>query len=208
MMRRQIIHSVENGIEAAAQLRKSEAIAFIEQVALLLVNTFRSGGKVLIAGNGGSLCDAMHFAEELTGFFRQKRAALPAIALADPGHMSCVANDIGFAEVFARGVEAHGQPGDVFVGLTTSGNSPNIIRAVAEAERKGLTTVAFLGKEGGKLKGAVDHELIIAGFSTSDRIQEAHMLAIHTIIEMVEYELFSDHLSQEEESGAVVALSH
>jgi len=116
---------------------------------------------------------------------------LPAIALADPGHLTCVGNDHGFDEVFARGVEAHGKRGDLFVGLTTSGDSPNMIRAFEEAKGRGLCTVALLGKGGGKLKGVADHELIVEGFATSDRIQEAHMLAIHTIIEMIETLLFS-----------------
>jgi D-sedoheptulose 7-phosphate isomerase len=145
---------------------------------------------LLIAGNGGSLCDAMHFAEELTGQFRKKRAALPAIALSEPGHLTCTANDMGYDEVFARGVEAFGKPGDLFVGLTTSGNSPNIVRAFEEAKKRGLKTVSFLGKSGGALKGVADFEMLIKNFNTSDRIQEVHMAAIHIIIEAMEYELF------------------
>ncbi len=190
-MKESILDSVNEGCLAAAQLRSPEALSFIEGVSRAMADTFDAGGKVLVAGNGGSLCDAMHFAEELTGQFREKRRALPAIALSDPGHMSCTANDMGFEEVFARGIEAFGQTGDLFVGLTTSGNSPNIIRAFEVAADRGLTSVAFLGKDGGMLKGAADHELIIRG-KTSDRIQEAHMLAIHIIIEMCEKILFYD----------------
>jgi D-sedoheptulose 7-phosphate isomerase len=128
----------------------------------------------------------MHFAEELTGFFRQKRKAFPAIALSDPAHMSCVANDTSYDQVFARGVEAYGVAGDIFIVLTTSGNSSNIVAAVKQAQSMGLSTIAFLGKTGGQLKGVADLEWIVSGFATSDRIQEAHMTAIHIIIEMVE----------------------
>lgn len=182
--------SIDNCLEAVRQLTLPPSVVFIENTARLISEAFVQGNKVIIAGNGGSLCDAAHFAEELTGFFREKRRALPAIALADPGHITCTANDAGFEWVFSRGVEAYGKPGDVFVGLTTSGNSPNIVHAFRAAKEVGLKTVAFLGKGGGKLKGVADLELIIEGVKTSDRIQEAHMAAIHIIIEMVERLLF------------------
>lgn len=191
-MRDKILHAVNDSISAVEQLQQSQALQFIEEVSQELAEAFRSGNKIIIAGNGGSLCDATHFAEELTGYFRGPRAALPAIALAEPGHITCTANDLGFDWIFSRGVEAYGKAGDVFVGLTTSGNSPNIIKAFETAEARGLTTVAFLGKGGGALKGVADYELMIDGFSTSDRIQEAHMAAIHIIIEMVEMRLFSE----------------
>ena len=178
--------SVEDAIKAVSQLKKPEALTFIKNVAQCLAAAFNSGNKLLIAGNGGSLCDAMHCAEELTGQFRQKRKALPAIALSEPGHLTCVSNDMGYDEVFARAIEAYGKPGDVFMGLTTSGNSPNLIKAFNKAKELQLTTVAFLGKTGGKLRGIADLELIIEDFNTSDRIQEAHMTAIHIIIEMIE----------------------
>jgi D-sedoheptulose 7-phosphate isomerase len=190
-MQQNILTSVRDSVAAVNQLSNPEALAFIEQFAELLTQTFRSGNKIIIAGNGGSLCDAMHFAEELTGYFRHPRPALPAIALSDPSMMSCTANDSSFEQVFARGVEAYGKPGDVFIGLTTSGNSPNIIRAIETAQARGLTTVAFLGRDGGKLKGVADLELIIHSFTTSDRIQEAHMAAIHITIEQVESLLFT-----------------
>lgn len=183
--------SVRDAVSAVKQLESLESLMFIENVAILLTETFRSGNKVIVAGNGGSLCDASHFAEELTGMFRSYRAALPAIALSEPGHITCVGNDLGFDKIFSRGVEAYGKTGDVFVGLTTSGNSKNIIEAVNISKKLGLKTIAFLGKDGGKLKGIADLELLIHGFSTSDRIQEAHMAAIHIIIEMVETLLFA-----------------
>jgi len=189
-MQTKILQSVDDGVRAIEFLKKPESLVFIQNAARMISECFKNGNKLLIAGNGGSLCDAMHFAEELTGIFRYKRKALPAIALSDPGHLSCMANDIGYHDVFSRGVEALGREGDVFVALTTSGNSQNIVLAVEMAKAMGLTTISFLCKTGGKLKGVSDLEWIIQGFSYSDRIQEAHMTAIHIIIEMIEHELF------------------
>lgn len=194
-MRERILTSVQDSVNALRQLSEPHALTFIQQFAEVLAHCFQSGNKVIIAGNGGSLCDAAHFAEELTGYFRKPRAALPAIALNDPGHITCTANDSSFDLVFSRGVEALGKPGDIFVGLTTSGNSPNIVKAVEAAQQRGLTTVTFLGKSGGKLKGVADLELLITGCETSDRIQEAHMVAIHIVIEMAEYLLHSQTLA-------------
>jgi D-sedoheptulose 7-phosphate isomerase len=191
-MKQTIQNSLNAGREAIDQLCSSENINFINDIAVALANCFQNGGKLIVAGNGGSLCDAAHFAEELTGVFRMLRPALPAIALSDAGHLTCVGNDLGFDWVFARGVEAYGKPEDIFVGLTTSGNSQNIINAVQKAKELGLKTVLFLGKGGGKLKGHADYELLINGFKTSDRIQEAHMMAIHIIIEVLEEILFPD----------------
>ncbi len=189
-MKKQIEHSVTQAVEAIEQLASPEGVQFIETCARWLADCFERDKKVLIAGNGGSLCDASHFAEELTGFFRSHRRALPALALNDPGHLTCVANDVGFEHVFARAIEAHGLPGDLFIGLTTSGNSANIISAFKRAKELGLKTIAFLGKGGGKLKEVADLELCIEGFTSSDRIQEAHMTAIHIAIEMMERRLF------------------
>lgn len=195
MSRQAILQSVEEAIRASFVLKEEAALSFIEKAADMIAKTFQNGKKVLIAGNGGSLCDAMHFAEELTGQFRSKRAALPALALSDPGHMSCVANDMGFDSVFSRGVEAFGQAGDLFIALTTSGNSANLVAALLQAQKQGLNTIAFLGKTGGKMKGAADLEWIVSGFPYSDRIQEAHMAAIHIMIERVEAILFAHVLS-------------
>ncbi|MCB1106665.1 MAG: SIS domain-containing protein [Chlamydiia bacterium] len=189
-MRNTILKSVKEGVEALETLQSPKGLKFIEDVAWAIIDCYKNGGKLLIAGNGGSLCDAMHFAEELTGYFRKKRPALPAIALADPGHLTCVGNDVGFDQVFARGIEAHGNHGDLFIALTTSGNSSNLVQAVKVAKEKKLQVVTFLGKTGGELKGQGDFEWVVSGFKYSDRIQEAHMAAIHIIIEMVERELF------------------
>lgn len=190
-MQKELLNAINDCIRAVEQLKLPSSLLFIEQVSQALAQCFANGNKILIAGNGGSLCDSAHFAEELTGFFRQHRRALPAIALSEPGHLTCTANDMGFDWVFARAIEAYGKPGDLFIGLTTSGNSSNLIKAFETAKQLNLQTVAFLGKGGGKLKGVVDFELIIEGFSTSDRIQEAHMAAIHLIIERMEVLLFS-----------------
>jgi D-sedoheptulose 7-phosphate isomerase len=189
-MKNGILKSVEEAIRAANALKEPQALHFIETAARWIADCFRSRGKLLIAGNGGSLCDAMHFAEELTGLYRKSRPALPAIALADPGHLTCVGNDLGFESVFSRGVEALGQPGDVCALMTTSGNSENLIAAAHAARQKGLKTIAFLGKTGGKMKGLCDLEWIVSGFPFSDRIQEAQMAAIHILIEQVEQLLF------------------
>jgi D-sedoheptulose 7-phosphate isomerase len=189
-MKEKILISVEEGVQAIEFLRRSSSIEFIEKVVLSCLACFDRKGKILVAGNGGSLCDAMHFAEELTGIYRHKRSALPAIALADPGHMSCVANDMGYEYVFSRALEALGKPEDLFIVLTTSGNSPNLVEAVIQAKKMGLITVGFLGKTGGKLTGMCDLEMIVRDFSYSDRIQEAHMTAIHIIIEQIENSLF------------------
>ena len=189
-MQKEIEYAVDEAIRAIILLKEEKSMSFIENASQLIAECFTKGGKLLIAGNGGSLCDAMHFAEELTGQFRYARKALPAIALSDPGHLSCTANDMGFDFVFARAIEALAKPEDLFIALTTSGNSINLFKAMLTAQKKSLKTIAFLGKTGGKLKGMSDLEWVVSGFEFSDRIQEAHMTAIHIIIEQVETLLF------------------
>ncbi len=185
-------NAIADAIRAIESLNTKPAQLFIEKVSQAIATGYQNGGKILIAGNGGSLCDAMHFSEELTGYYRGNRKALPAIALADPGHLTCVANDSHFDQVFSRSIEALGKPGDIFIALTTSGNSTNLIAAIQRAIELKLTTIAFLGKSGGALRGLADLEWIVEGFKYSDRIQEAHMTAIHIIIELVERRLFSN----------------
>ncbi|MCH1429237.1 MAG: SIS domain-containing protein [Chlamydiales bacterium] len=182
--------SVSKAVLAAQYLEKPSSQEFILEAAKKIASAFRRGNKIIIAGNGGSLCDAAHFAEELTGQFREYRAALPAISLSEPGHLTCVSNDMGFDKVFSRGVEAFAQKGDIFIGLTTSGNSENIFQALCEAQKRQVETITFLGKSGGKAKGMAQLEWLVEGFDTTDRIQEAHMAAIHIIIELVEQQLF------------------
>lgn len=153
--------------------------------------TLGSGGHLMSCGNGGSMSDAMHFAEEWTGRFRRDRRALPAIAFSDPSQLSCIANDFGYDEVFARQVEAHGRPGDLLVMMSTSGNSPNLIRAAEEARLRGVTTVALLGRGGGKLLDRVDIPILVPHATTSDRIQEVHIQILHATIEAVERRMFA-----------------
>jgi D-sedoheptulose 7-phosphate isomerase len=158
----------------------------VEAAADTLVHSFKQGGKAISCGNGGSHCDAMHFAEELSGRYRDDRPALPAMAVSDPSHITCVGNDYGFNEIFARQVAAFGRAGDVLVGITTSGNSANVIRAVEEARVRGMKVVLLMGKDGGKLKGAADVEIIVPHFGYADRIQEIHIKVIHTLIDLIE----------------------
>jgi D-sedoheptulose 7-phosphate isomerase len=192
-MRREIENAIADVVRAAEFLKEPGSVNFIEKASEWIAQCFQSDSKILIAGNGGSLCDAMHFAEELTGIFRAQRKPLPAIVLSDPGHITCVSNDLDFDEIFARGIEAFGRPGDIVVLLTTSGNSSNILKAADCAKKKGIKTIAFLGKTGGRLLGKCDLEWVVPGFGYSDRIQEVHMAAIHIIIEMVEKILFPVH---------------
>lgn len=177
---------LENFIKEEAKRRETA------KVAIDLANVFQLGNKVLICGNGGSNCDALHFAEEFTGRFRKDRRALPAISLSDSSHITCVGNDYGFDYIFSRGVEAYGKEGDMFIGISTSGNSANVIKAVEVAKKMGLKTCVLLGKDGGKLKGMCDYEFIIPG-DTSDRIQEIHMMILHIIIEGVEKIMFPEN---------------
>ena len=134
----------------------------------------------------------MHFAEEFTGRFRKDRRALPSISISDSSHITCVGNDYGFNFIFAKGVEAFGQEGDFFFGISTSGNSQNIVEAVKIAKEKGLKTVGLLGKDGGKLKGVCDYEFIVQA-ETTDRIQEVHMMILHIVIEGIERILFPEN---------------
>lgn len=173
-------------------IKEEEERGETEKVAKELADVFTKGNKVLICGNGGSNCDALHFAEEFTGRFRGDRKALPAIAISDSSHITCVGNDYGFDYIFSRGVEAYGKEGDMFFGISTSGNSPNVIKAVEAAKKLGMKTCVLLGKDGGKLKGMCDYEFIIPG-KTSDRIQEIHMMILHIIIEGVERIMFPEN---------------
>ncbi len=171
-------------------LENQEHIKRIEAGANLMVNAFGQEKKVLACGNGGSHCDAMHFAEELTGRYRENRPALPAIAISDASHISCVSNDYGYDYVFSRFIDGVGLEGDILLGISTSGNSKNILQAVESAQKKRMKTILLLGKDGGKLKGKGDVEIIVPHFGYADRIQEIHIKIIHIFILLIEQKLF------------------
>lgn len=173
-----------------AFLARPEELASVARFAAAATETLKSGGKLMACGNGGSMCDAMHFAEEWTGRFRKDRDALPAIAFSDPSQLTCIANDFGFDEVFARSVAAYGRTGDLLVAISTSGNSPNVRRAVETARERGITTVGLLGKGGGELRELVDIPIVVPHARSSDRIQEVHIQILHTVIEATERALF------------------
>ncbi|EGQ7664639.1 D-sedoheptulose 7-phosphate isomerase [Vibrio parahaemolyticus] len=179
--------------EAAEVLNKflsdDHNIAQIEAAAKMIADSFKQDGKVLSCGNGGSHCDAMHFAEELTGRYRDNRPGYAGIAISDPSHLSCVSNDFGYDFVFSRYVEAVGRKGDVLFGLSTSGNSGNILKAIEAAKAKGMKTVALTGKNGGKMAGLADVEIRVPHFGYADRIQEVHIKIIHIIIQLIEKEM-------------------
>ncbi|MDY4379952.1 D-sedoheptulose 7-phosphate isomerase [Pectobacterium brasiliense] len=164
-------------------------IQSIQNAAVLLANAFKAGGKVISCGNGGSHCDAMHFAEELTGRYRENRPGYPAIAISDPSHLSCVSNDFGYDFVFSRYVESLGREGDVLLGISTSGNSGNIIKAIAAAKAKGMKVITLTGKDGGKMACSADVEIRVPHFGYADRIQEIHIKAIHILIQLIEKEM-------------------
>jgi D-sedoheptulose 7-phosphate isomerase len=164
----------------------------LQKVILALSERHKNGFKGLACGNGGSACDAMHYAQELTGRFRRDRVALAAISLTDPTHITCVANDFGYRHIFSRGVEALGKPGDYLVAISTSGNSENVIKAVEKAKNMGMLTIGLLGKDGGALREMTDYCFVIDA-PTSDRIQEVHIIIIHIIIEGIERFLFPEN---------------
>ena len=185
---------IKNELTEAAEvlnafLSDDNNIAQIEQAAKVIADSFKQGGKVLSCGNGGSHCDAMHFAEELTGRYRENRPGYPGIAISDPSHLSCVSNDFGYDFVFSRYVEAVGRKGDVLFGLSTSGNSGNILKAIEAAQAKGMKTIALTGKDGGKMAGLADIEIRVPHFGYADRIQEVHIKIIHIIIQLIEKEM-------------------
>ena len=156
------------------------------KAAELMADSIKAGGKIISCGNGGSMSDAMHFAEELTGRFRDDREGLAAIAISDPTHITCVGNDYGFDYIFSRYVEAVGKAGDILLAISTSGNSVNIIKAVEAAKEKGMKVLALTGKSGGKLAHLADIEIRAPHNGYSDRIQEIHIKVIHVLIQQIE----------------------
>ena len=169
-----------------AAFNKEESWTAIAAAGQILVDALNAGNKVISCGNGGSMSDAMHFAEELSGRFREDRKALAAVAISDPAHLSCVANDYGYARVFSRYVEGLGKPGDVLLAISTSGNSENVCLAAEAARAKGMKVIALTGKTGGALAGLCDLEIRSPESAFADRVQEIHIKVIHTLILYVE----------------------
>ncbi len=182
---------VKERISDSVNLKKSvleneELTGNIEDIALAIVKALKNGGKIVLCGNGGSASDALHFAGEIVGRFQKERAAWPAVVLnADVATRTAIANDYSYDEMFARQAEAHVTSKDVFIGISTSGNSKNVLKAVNLSKDKGAVTVGFLGKDGGEISKAADYSLVVPSNVTA-RIQEVHILAIHIICEIVE----------------------
>ena len=173
-------------------IENEENVQSIQKAVDTFVGSFKGGGAVFSCGNGGSMCEALHFAEELTGRYRKDRAPLPATGISEAGHITCIANDFGFEHIFSRYIEAWGKKGDTLLAISTSGNSANVIKAVEVAKSKGMKVVGLLGKDGGKLKSMVDVPLIVSNPIT-DRVQEVHIKCIHIFIEGIERELFPEN---------------
>lgn len=172
-------------------IENKQTIQAIHQASSLMVSSLRTGGRIYACGNGGSMCDAMHFAEELSGKFRKERPALPAMAISDSAHLSCTANDFGYQSVFSRFVEGFGTKGDVLLAISTSGKSENIINAVRSARKYGLHSIALTGRNDALLGELTDIHISTPTSSPySDRVQELHIKCIHIMIEMCERELF------------------
>jgi D-sedoheptulose 7-phosphate isomerase len=186
---------LQNLREAKAVLEKfinnPSSIAAIEDASGIMAESVSNGGKLISCGNGGSMCDAMHFAQELTGRFRHERPSLPALSISDPSHLTCAGNDYGFEHIFSRFVEGMGSGGDVLFAISTSGNSMNVIKAAEAARQKGMKVIALTGKTGGLLSAISDVEIRVEGEKYSDRIQEVHIKVIHILIDLIERKVFS-----------------
>jgi D-sedoheptulose 7-phosphate isomerase len=170
-------------------LNDASNIVAIENAGEAMVKAIQSGGKIISCGNGGSMCDAMHFAEELSGRYRDNRKALPAISISDPSHISCVGNDYGYQYIFSRYLEALGKQGDILLAISTSGNSANVLEAAKRAKEMGIVVVGLTGKDGGQLAPLCDVEVRVPWNGYADRVQEIHIKVIHSLIDYIEKQL-------------------
>ena len=170
----------------AAFAADKEQMENIQRAAHAMIESLQNGGKILSCGNGGSHCDAMHFAEELTGRYRNHRPGIAAIAISDVSHISCVGNDYGFSQIFSRYIEAMGNKGDILLGISSSGNSENVINAMIEAKNKGMIVIGLTGKDGGKMSSLCDIEIRAPHSEFADRAQEIHIKIIHALIDSIE----------------------
>lgn len=189
-----MIEHIRNSLQEAqraleAFIGNEQTLANIEHAAQLLVDSFKQQGKAFSCGNGGSMCDAMHFAEELTGRYRKNRPGIAAVSISDPSHISCVANDFGYDFIFSRYIESHGRAGDVLIAISTSGKSPNVVKAAEAAKALGVKVIALTGKPGSLLESLADVCVCAPGGDFADRTQELHIKVLHILIELVERQL-------------------
>lgn len=189
MSQKQIADQFSEAFEILQKFNTPENFEKIELAGKTMVTAIQSGGKIISCGNGGSMCDAMHFAEELTGRYRDDRAAIPAISISDPSHISCVGNDYGFDFIFSRYVEAVGTNNDVLLAISTSGNSKNVLNAIEVARKKGMKVVGLTGKTGGLIANLCDVEIRAPHSEYADRAQEIHIKVIHSLIGYIENNL-------------------
>lgn len=183
---KQIADHFNQALEILQKFNTEDNFAKIEQAGKLMVESLRNEGKIISCGNGGSMCDAMHFAEELTGRYRDNRPGIAALSISDPSHLSCVGNDYGYEFVFSRYVEAVGRKGDVLLAISTSGNSGNVLRAIEAARQKGMRVVGLTGKDGGAMADLCDVEIRAPYAPYADRAQEIHIKVIHSLIDFIE----------------------
>jgi len=190
-LREQIQQQFEESSNILNEFQTEENFIKIEEAVLIMANALQKGNKIISCGNGGSMCDAMHFAEELSGRFRDNRKGLAAVSISDPSHITCVGNDYGFDYIFSRYLEALGQEGDILLGISTSGNSKNVILAVEKAKELGIKTIVLTGKSGGKLADLAELEIRAPFSQYADRAQEIHIKIIHNLILGIEQEILN-----------------
>lgn len=183
---KQIADQFSQAAEILAKFNTEESHSKIANAGQIMVDSFRNGGKIISCGNGGSMSDAMHFAEELTGRYRDNRPSIAAISISDPSHITCVGNDYGFDHIFSRFIEGVGKKGDVLLAISTSGNSKNVINAIEAAKSKGMKVVALTGKSGGTIASICDIEIRAPFSEYADRAQEIHIKVIHSLIGFIE----------------------
>ena len=188
-LKEQIKQQFEESSTILNQFQTEQNFNKIEEAVLIMANALKKGNKIISCGNGGSMCDAMHFAEELSGRFRDNRKGLAAVSISDPSHITCVGNDYGFDYIFSRYLEALGQEGDILLGISTSGNSKNVILAVEKAKELGIKTIVLTGKSGGKLADLAELEIRAPFSQYADRAQEIHIKIIHNLILGIEQEI-------------------
>ncbi len=186
MSSKQIANHFTEAAEILNKFNNQENFLKIEEAGNLIIDSFNLGGKIISCGNGGSMCDSMHFAEELTGRYKADRKAFPAISISDPSHLSCVSNDYGYEFVFSRFIEAIGKKGDVLLAISTSGNSKNVLNAISVAKQIGMKVIGLTGKDGGEMKDLCDVEIRAPYSDFADRAQEIHIKVIHSLIDYIE----------------------